>query len=462
MEEQDMKNKTRIMTLCMAALIAVMPLNAWADAPAGGPQGKRGSSPGGAPGDDPGSGSVNLVYTAAVGISKAADLTDGVYVSETSDENAIFINTGESVSLTEPSVSKTGDSAGGDTCSFYGLNAAVLAMGGANVSIVGGTVTSDANGANGVFSYGGNGGRNGASGDGTAVSITGTTIKTTGDNSGGIMTTGGGKTYAYDLTIDTSGQSSAAIRTDRGGGTVSVDGGSYTTDGLGSPVIYSTADISVRNASLTSNLSEGVCIEGKNSVTLTDCDLTADNTQRNGHAKFLDSIMIYQSMSGDADSGTSAFTMTGGSLISKSGHVFHVTNTHAVITLNNVTVENQDSRNVFLSVCADGWDGSSNIAELLCCNQTIEGSVLVGSDSYLTLTLNDASRFSGCISGEIADSSGESVSTKEGSVSVILDESSVWELSADSYISEFSGNAAQIISNGYTLYVNGTALSGTK
>ena len=251
-------------------------------------------------------------------------------------------------------------------------------------------------------------------------------------------------------------------RTDRGGGTVEVDGGSYTTNGLGSPVIYSTADVSVRNAALTSNLSEGVCIEGKNSVTLTDCDLTADNTQRNGHAKFLDSIMIYQSMSGDADSGTSAFTMTGGSLISKSGHVFHVTNTHAVITLNNVTVENQDSGNIFLSVCDDGWDGSSNIAELLCCNQTIEGSVLVGSDSYLTLTLNDASRFSGCISGEIADSSGESVSTKEGSVSVILDESSVWELSADSYITEFSGNAAQIISNGYTLYVNGTALSGTK
>lgn len=439
----------------MAALIAVMPLNAWGDAPGGGPQGKRGAAPGGAPG----SGSVNSVYTADVGISKADDLTDGVYVSETSDENALLINTGESVSLTELSVSKTGDSAGGDNCSFYGINAAVLAMGGANVSIVGGTIISD---ANGVFSYGGNGGQNGASGDGTAVSITGTTIRTTGDNSGGIMTTGGGKTYAYDLTIDTSGRSSVAIRTDRGSGTVEVDGGSYTTNGLGSPVIYSTADVSVRNAALTSNLSEGVCIEGKNSVTLTDCDLMADNAQHNGHAKFLDSIMIYQSMSGDADSGTSAFTMTGGSLISKSGHVFHVTNTHAVITLNNVTVENQDSGNIFLSVCADGWDESSNIAELLCCNQTIEGSVLVGSDSYLTLTLNDASRFSGCISGEIADSSGESVSTKEGSVSVILDESSVWELSADSYITEFSGNAAQVISNGYMLYVNGTALSGIK
>lgn len=47
------------------------------------------------------------------------------------------------------------------------------------------------------------------------------------------------------------------------------------------------------------------------------------------NATFYDSIMIYQSMSGDADSGTSSFTMTGGSLTSKNGHVFHVTNTNA-------------------------------------------------------------------------------------------------------------------------------------
>ena len=48
--------------------------------------------------------------------------------------------------------------------------------------------------------------------------------------------------------------------------------------------------------------------------------------------------MIYQSMSGDADSGTSHFTMTGGSLTSKSGHVFHVTNTNAFITLKDRAV----------------------------------------------------------------------------------------------------------------------------
>ena len=116
-------------------------------------------------------------------------------------------------------------------------------------------VTSDANGANGVFCYGGNGGQNGASGDGATVMISDTVITTTGDGSGGIMTTGGGVTKATNLNVFTSGQSSAAIRTDRGGGAVTVDGGTYTTNGLGSPAIYSKADISAANASLVSNLS---------------------------------------------------------------------------------------------------------------------------------------------------------------------------------------------------------------
>ena len=51
---------------------------------------------------------------------------------------------------------------------------------------------------------GGNGGQNGAQGDGTTVTIRDTVITTTGSGSGGIMTIGGGTTYAYDLTVETS------------------------------------------------------------------------------------------------------------------------------------------------------------------------------------------------------------------------------------------------------------------
>ncbi|MBQ8928372.1 MAG: hypothetical protein IJ055_08905 [Oscillospiraceae bacterium] len=341
------------------------------------------------------------------------------------------------------------------------MNAAVLVKDGADVTITGGTVTSDADGANGVFCYGGNGGTNGASGDGTTLTIRDTVITTTGSGSGGIMTTGGGTTYAYDLDVTTSGQSSAPIRTDRGGGTVYVDGGTYTSNGLGSPAIYSTAEVHVANAALTSDLSEGVCIEGMNSIELTDCDLTADNTQCNGNATFHDTIMIYQSMSGDADSGTSSFTMTGGTLTSQSGHVFHVTNTNAVIDLCGVEIVNEDPENILLSVCADGWSGGRNIAAVHTAGQTLSGTIKVGDDAELTLDLTDGSAFEGTIDGDITNASGETVSTEVGTVAVSIDSTSTWTLTADTYITSFDGDAASIVSNGYTLYVGGTALTGT-
>ncbi len=421
-----------------------------------------------APGGNPPSGgfggmgaSGNVTYTAAATISAASETSGETYASTTADESALIVDTAEEVTVDQATVTKTGDSDGGDNCNFYGLNAAVLAKDGAQLTITNSIISSSANGANGVFSYGGNGGTNGAAGDGTTVTIADTTITTTGDGSGGIMTAGGGITYANNLTIETSGRSSAAIRTDRGGGTVIVEGGSYTTNGLGSPAIYSTADITVSDATLTSNLSEGVCIEGKNSISLTDCDLTVTNTQCNGNATFLDSIMIYQSMSGDADSGTSSFSMVGGSLTSNSGHMFHVTNTHAVITLNGVVITNNDATNVLLSVCDDGWNGASNQAEFNAANQVLTGTVLVGSNSTLNLTLTDGSSLTGSVSGEISNSRGETVSTEVGEVNVTLDSTSTWTLTADSYITSFTGDASQIITNGYTLYVNGTALEGT-
>ena len=440
------------------------------DPPGEPPEGFDGGTPPGDPpsgggfggGTPPGGGTASFEYTAAETIdADSTELTriNGTYSSDTADESALILSQA-GITLDNPTVTKTGDSNGGDNCNFYGLNAAVLVKDGADVVITGGTVESSASGANGVFVYGGNGGMNGAEGDGTTLHISGTTITTTGDGSGGIMTTGGGVTYAEDLTVTTSGRSSAAIRTDRGGGTVVVDGGTYTTSGLGSPAIYSTADITVKNATLVSNLSEGVCIEGKNSITLENCDLTANNTQRNSNATFLDTIMIYQSMSGDADSGTSAFTMTGGSLTGKSGHLFHVTNTHAVITLSGVELVNEGS-DVLLSVCDDGWNGASNIAEFVADAQALSGTILVGSNSELTLTLRNGSSFTGCVSGEIENAKGETVSTEVGTVSVILESGSTWTLTADTYVTSFEGDASGVAANGYTLYVNGTALEGT-
>ena len=470
-----MEKSKKIVALVVAAMLSVMVFagctgssSASSTASTGSASSSMSSSSMGAPPDGgpggsggPGGQSSDFEYKAATEIT-SADSQDGqTYASSTTDESALIVKTSDAVNLSNITLTKSGDSNGGDNCNFYGLNAGLLAMGGTTTTITGGTIETNANGANGIFSYGGNGGKNGAEGDGTTVNVSDVTITTTGSGSGGIMTTGGGVMNANNLNVTTSGGSSAPIRTDRGGGTVKVDGGTYTSNGLGSPAIYSTADVNVANATLVSNLSEGVCIEGKNSITLTDCDLTANNTKCNGKATFYDSIMIYQSMSGDADSGTSSFNMTGGTLTSKSGHIFHVTNTNATINLSSVKLVNEDAANVLLSVCADGWDGASNVATLNGTGQVLDGKILVGNDSTLTLNLTDGSTFTGCVSGEIANASGETVSTEVGTVNVTLDSSSTWTLTADTYVTSFNGDAANVHANGHTLYVNGQALSGT-
>lgn len=425
----------------------------------GRPHGRRpdGPPPGGFGGH--GSRQKDIKYEGATTITAAATETGKTYKSSKVDECALLVSTKDAVTISEPLITKTGNSDGGDNCSFYGVNAALLVKDGSTTTIKGGTITTDGTGANGVFSYGGNGVRNGGKGDGTTVIIEDTHISTTGNGSGGIMTTGGGITKAKNLTVNTNGRSSAPIRTDRGGGTVTVEGGSYTSNGLGSPVIYSTADVTVSDATLTSNMSEGAVIEGKNSITLNNCLMTVNNTQRNGHAQFLDGIMIYQSFSGDADSGNSHFTMNGGTLTNRQGHLIHVTNTNAIITLNGVKLVNEDSDMVLLSVCADGWQGGANKATLNTIGQQLEGTILVGSDSELTMTLSDGSAFTGTFCGDIVNATGDTISTETGKVNVTLGDDCTWQLTSDTHITSFTGDASHIKSNGYHLYVNGTEIS---
>ena len=287
-------------------------------------------------------------YSAAKEITKDENITSGEYESTKSDENAISVSGSVKSTISGITVNKTGDSDGGDNTSFYGTNSAIIAKDGANVTIKNATITTDATGANGVFSYGGSATTNNSSSDGTTVNISDSTITTSKDNSGGIMTTGGGIMNATNLTITTAGTSSAAIRSDRGGGTVTVNKGTYKTTGKGSPAVYSTADITVKNATLISTASEGVVIEGKNSVTLENVKLTDTNNTLNGQSTTYKNIFLYQSMSGDAADGEAVFTSKASTITTNKGDSFYVTNTTATINLENNKIVNNDSTGNFL------------------------------------------------------------------------------------------------------------------
>ncbi|MDO4537043.1 MAG: hypothetical protein Q4B54_02695, partial [Coriobacteriales bacterium] len=413
------------------------------------------SAPGGS------SSSSSVTWSGATTITTATTTTGQTYSSTTASQNAVLINTasGVNVTLTNPIVTKSGGTSAGDDESFYGINSAVMCKGGGTTTITGATITTNAAGANGVFSYGGNASTNATSGDGTTVEISDSTITTTGNGSGGIMTTGQGTTIASGLTVKTSGDSSAAIRSDRGGGTVTVDGGTYETSGTGSPAIYATATIGVANATLTSTNSQGVVNEGGNSVTLINCILNAGNATLGSQDYFKNGIFLYQSMSGDASEGASEFSMSGGTINNTVGHVFHVTNTSAAITLDDVTINNTDSENVLISVCDDAWSGLSNVATITANDQTLEGDLLVGSDSTLTLDLSGTSTWTGTTSGSITSHrDSDIISSSLGTVNVTLDDDATIVLTADTTISSLSGTG-YIDYNGYTLTVGSESYS---
>ena len=275
-------------------------------------------------------------------------------------------------------------------------------------------------------------------------------IETSNNCSGGIMVTGGGTLNATDLFVHTTGNSSAAIRSDRGGGIENVTGGYYQTDGKGSPVIYSTADVTVKDATLVSTSSQGVVVEGKNSVMLINSDLTASNTSKNSDkSSWYQAVMIYQSMSGDAAEGEAFFTMDGGSLTNANGDMFFVNNTVCTISLDGAAIVNEDASGVFLRAAAAGWgtEGSNGgHVTLNLADEQLSGDIVVDSVSELNMYLSDGTAYEGAVN-----------SADEGAVYVEIESGSTWKLTGDSYVTALTCDAGAIDLNGYTLYVDGVA-----
>ena len=420
----------------------------------GAPDGNKGPGENGAPGGFGGSQEVTQ-GDAATTISEDSTVSDETYASTGDDENALRVD-GATVTLDGITVDKSsGSSSNTENGDFYGMNAALLATDGADVTISGATVTSSAQNGNGVFSYG----------EGTTVTISDSTITTTADNSGGIQTTGGATTNASNLTVDTSGNSAAAIRSDRGGGTVNVTGGTYTSNGYNSPAVYSTATISVSDATLTANNSEALVIEGQNSITLDNCDVSGNMSDTEGTSsdENVHNVMIYQSMSGDAEVGTSSFTMNGGTLTSNNGDMFYVTNTHCTIDLSGATLTNNDTDAYLLNVTGNsashGWGSAgSNGAqvEFTADDQTLEGNIIVDSISTLDLTLSGSSTFTGTVN--IVDNADGGTAVDDNAV-VTVEEGSTWTLTGDCTVTSLTNNGT-IDFNGYTITLaDGTVLS---
>lgn len=402
----------------------------------------------GGPGGAPGGQSQGVdSYDTANTYDSDTEVSDTSLESTGTDENAALVSSGANVTFNNIDITRnSSDSTGGDNSSFYGVGAALLATDG-NAYVKGGTVTTDAAGGAGLFAYG----------DGTVYAAD-TTIKTTQDTSGGIHAAGGGKLYAWDLNVETDGESAAAIRSDRGGGTMVVDGGTYTSNGVGSPAVYCTADIAVKDATLTANGSEAVCIEGLNSLHLFNCDLTGNMSDLSQNDSTW-TVILYQSMSGDSEVGNSTFQMDGGTLTSKNGGVFYTTNTESDITLKDVDITYNNDNEYFLRCTGNnnerGWgESGANGADcdFTAISQDMEGSVIWDTISQLDFYMTDGSN----LTGAIIDDESFAGNGGDGYCNVYVSDDSTWTVTGDSTVSKLSNAGTIVDDSGKTVTVKGT------
>lgn len=386
-----------------------------------------------------------------VDVSDSQELSNKTLSTTSSDESAIVVNDGGSLNATGLTISKSGDSSNTENSEFYGLNAAVLVQKGSEATIKDTTIETNATGANAIFSTGEN----------AIINVSNTKITTTGDSSRGLDATYGGTINANIVTITTSGQHCAAVATDRGEGTVTVKNSILNTNGKGSPCVYSTGTISVSDSKGMATNSSCAVIEGKNSITLNNTKLTSYGIGRVDDGIDNCGVMIYQSMSGDASEGTGTFSATDSTLtISKKSKIyetspmFFITNTDAVINLENTKLNYGSNQLVTVSGNDGEWGSQgSNGGNLIlnATNQILNGNISVDNISTASFILK-GSTLTSTINSEN--------NAKE--VNLSLDSSSKWVVTGDSYVTTLTlenNDLSLIEDHGYTIYYDASANS---
>ena len=306
-------------------------------------------------------GGKSITYSGAYVVDGVeATIGSGTYESATDNQVVFLVINGGSLTIQgDVTINKTGSAdfkGQGDDYSFYGMNSAIVVVGeGSSVTINGATITSSVSGANAVVATNG----------GEAV-VKNTTISTTKNNSRGLHATYGGVITADKTSISTQGGSCAALATDRGAGTIKASNMTLSTAGAGSPLIYSTGDITVSDSTGTATGAQIAVVEGKNSIVLNNCNFSTNGI---GNRNNVDNaaVMIYQSMSGDASVGTGSFTATDSTLtVLSSSSVytqvpfFFVTNTNATISLSNVTASFSDAEYFISALGTSEWGKSGS------------------------------------------------------------------------------------------------------
>ena len=387
--------------------------------------------------------------------------SDGETIEATeTDVNGILVENGGTATVTNATVSKSGDDTDGDNCNFYGVNAIALSVGeDSTLYISDSRLTADSEGSNALFAT-----------DSGTIYASGVTISTTSNSSRGLDATYDGTIIADSMTISTEGDHCATIATDRGGGTVSATNSTLTTEGSGSPILYSTGDIEVSGIVGTASGSQVAGMEGYNTIIIDDSDLESTLTGLTGSDPVANAVIIYQSTSGDAETSTGSvalFQATDSTLTSavEDGAFFYVTNTSTNIVLSNTTLDyDSESSNLLQAEGNDsnGWGTSgSNGATVTftALGETIDGTISVDTISYADVYLLDGTTWTGAT--EITENSDATEETDE-QITINVSSDSTWVVTESCTVSSLNvedggkivdedGNTVSIVVDGKTV-----------
>ena len=383
--------------------------------------------------------------------------------SDGSDKNTALVKNGGTLTLEKSTLEKTGASANDDNSNFYGLNSILLAVNQDSFAYLSNSqLTASDQGSNGLFAT-----------DSGTIYANDNTIATEADNSRGIDATYDGTIIANKTTISTKGDHSAALATDRGGGNVSVTDSEFTTQGSGSPLLYSTGDIEVNNVTGTSSGSQIAGMEGLNSIQIYNSELTSELTGTTGSDPIANGVIIYQSTSGDAEAATgetAAFEAVNSTLKSATeGTMFYVTNTEANVILQDTKLDFDSDQAALLTIQgndANNWGtAGSNGGKVTFTGikQELAGKISVDSISSLNLVLTEETTYSG--NTEITTNDVNTAAT-EAPITVTVDKSSKWIVTDDSQVTnlnvEAGGEIVDTDGKSVTILANGeTVVEGT-
>ncbi|MGN1371043.1 MAG: hypothetical protein ACI4XM_02015 [Candidatus Coprovivens sp.] len=330
---------------------------------------------------------------------------------------------------------------------YYGLNSAFLAKDSSVVELNNSYIATGVDYSAALF----------ASGLNTQVTLNNTRLTTYGNNSPSISVSTA-SIIASDIELSTSKDNSPAINILNNNSKIQIKDSLLNTYGQNSPIIYNKGQITADNITATTSNSNIINMNSTNNLTITNSEL---KTLRKKEEPSSSAIYLFTELNKyERVNYTNSFVSIEDStlIIDKESPsykelpLFYITNIDVNINLSNTQIKY--GSNILFQITGNNQygeigDNGGNVI-FTATDQTLKGNILLDEQSSIAIYLNN-SNYKGQINPD----------NNSKNVDIVLDKTTKWELTGDSYIrtltlqnGQISRLKKQIKSNNHNIYYN--------